>query len=280
MIKSYEQRYEKQVLHLLENYHMNWADSAIETALAFDEEKVIGIGSLSKNAMHPNREYINIYVQPKKRRKGIGMLIFKELFSLSESKKFQAATSSKNTSTVSFLEKYGFNIARKCYTPELKKNHVIINLDYKKNFKTFERLSSKQEEETFKLQMKNYRQFHEAINPLSEAISYTRWKEIISEELCQKHSYVMLNAGAVEAYIFSYKSEDSDSIEIGYIGGKDVNKLNGYLDFYKQVLNHLFEEFHTIEIEADDVDPFAYGLINEFEYDKTESWDAYIFDKA
>ena len=75
-----------------------------------------------------------------------------------------------------------------------------------------------------------------------------------------------------------YESEDKDSIDIGYVGGKDSRKIEEYLTFYKRALNQLFIEFSTVEIEADNVDPFAYALLNEFEYDKSESWDAYIYD--
>ena len=80
------------------------------------------------------------------------------------------------------------------------------------------------------------------------------------------------------AYILCYESEDKDSIDIGYVGGKDSRKIEEYLTFYKRALNQLFIEFSTVEIEADNVDPFAYALLNEFEYDKSESWDAYIYD--
>ena len=36
-------------------------------------------------------------------------------------------------------------------------------------------------------------------------------------------------------------------------------------------------KFKIIEIEADDVDSFAYALLNEFEYETSESWDTYIY---
>lgn len=41
---------------------MNWADKALETIVAVDDERVTGLGSLSKSELHPYREYINIYV--------------------------------------------------------------------------------------------------------------------------------------------------------------------------------------------------------------------------
>lgn len=277
MLKSYEEKYEGQVYNLLNGYSLNWADHATETVMSLDGERVTGVGSLSKNELHPYREYVNIYVQPKKRRIGIGKSIFEELLSLPKSKKFQAATSSKNIATVSFLEKCGFDIARKCYTPQLK--HTFSEpSDKQMDYKSLNELSFSQKEEVLKLQLENYQEFHQAINPLSTTISFRRWKEIILEELDQQHSYVLVKEGTMAAYILCYESEDKDSIDIGYVGGKDSRKIEEYLTFYKRALNQLFIEFSTVEIEADNVDPFAYALLNEFEYDKSESWDAYIYD--
>lgn len=66
MIKSYEEKHEKQVYSLLNGYPMNWAGQALETVLAVDGEEVIGIGSIPISELHPYREYINVYVQPEK----------------------------------------------------------------------------------------------------------------------------------------------------------------------------------------------------------------------
>src|SRR5690625_1971896 len=131
MIKSYEEKYNKQVYNFLNGYQMNWAGQALETVLAVDGEEVIGIWSISKSELHPYREYINVYVQPEKRRNGTGTSIFRELFSLSQTKRFQAATSSKNTVAVSSLEECGFHLARKSYTPQLKKNASLLLTDRK-----------------------------------------------------------------------------------------------------------------------------------------------------
>ena len=141
MIKNYEEKYEKQVYSLLNGYQMNWAGQALETVLAVDGEEVIGIGRISISELHPYREYINVYVQPEKRRNSTGTSIFRDLFSLSQTKRFQVATSSKNTSAVSFLEVCGFYLARKSYTPHLKKNASLLLSDRKINTKSFDELS-------------------------------------------------------------------------------------------------------------------------------------------
>ena len=39
----------------------------------------------------------------------------------------------------------------------------------------------------------------------------------------------------------------------------------------------LIQEFDIVEIEADDVDPYASALLNQFAYDQSDSFDAYLF---
>lgn len=88
MIQPYENDYNKQVVTLLKGYPMKWGDRASITLINIDGDTITGVGSLSKNPLYPNREYINIYVHPKERQQGIGKLIFKDLLSLSKTKKF------------------------------------------------------------------------------------------------------------------------------------------------------------------------------------------------
>lgn len=40
--------------------------------------------------------------------------------------------------------------------------------------------------------------------------------------------------------------------------------------------NQLIEAFDVVEIEADDVAPYASALLNQYVYDWKDSWDAYI----
>jgi len=277
MIGYYKEKYNSQISNLLNSYPINWGQNAVVTLVSLDEGIVTGIGSLSKNIMHPYREYINIFVESDMRKKGIGKSIFNELLSFSDSNKLQTAISSNNRAAISFLEDCGFNRVRKSYTSVLKESITLNASDKKVDYVSFNNLTFEQKDEVIKLQLANYKKFHEPINPLSNTISFEEWKEIILEDLNQEHSYVLIKNSSIKAYIFCYEGDGVESIDIGYVGGKDTNKVKEYLVFYKQTLNHLFTKFKIIEIEADDVDSFAYALLNEFEYDLSESWDTYIY---
>lgn len=128
----------------------------------------------------------------------------------------------------------------------------------------------------FALQFDNYREFHHDINPLNERVSFHEWQEIVCDGLALNQSYALLRDDEVEAYVLCYEGEESDQIEIGYVGGRDISALETYEVFYKDVANQLIEAFDVVEIEADDVDPYASALLNQYAYDQSDSWDAYI----
>ncbi|WP_460324400.1 hypothetical protein [Alkalibacterium psychrotolerans] len=67
-------------------------------------------------------------------------------------------------------------------------------------------------------------------------------------------------------------------MEVGYVGGETTAQIPSYLSFYISVLDELIDTFETIEIEADDVDPFAFAALSCYEYDETDSLDTYILN--
>ncbi len=73
-----------------------------------------------------------------------------------------------------------------------------------------------------------------------------------------------------------YVGEAPDRFEIAYVGGRDIARLEQYAVFYKQVTNQLIQDFEVVEIEADDIVPYASVLLNNYEYNRSDSWDTYI----
>ena len=97
MIVSYNEKHFEEVSRLIKNTTaiLVWGKKALETVVALDKDKVIGVGGLYSNEMHPNRSYIGIYVDPIYRRQGIGTDMFIALKQKSENNDFQATISSK-----------------------------------------------------------------------------------------------------------------------------------------------------------------------------------------
>ena len=272
MIIKYDNQYDEQISELIKNYPIQWGES-MPPVLALEHEMVIAVGSLSRNDFHTNREFLKAFVQPESREKGIGQSIFNALLSQSKQKKFQAAISSKNPVAVSFLEHCGFHLARKCYTPVLRNANPLVSVRYP----SMQEQPNAIQNEVFSLQLANYRKFHQAINPLDERVSFHQWKEIVSDGLALNRSYILLKDSQVAAYVLCYEGVAPGQIEIGYVGGRDIAALEEYAVFYKQVADLLIQDFAVVEIEADDVDPYASALLHQYAYDQIDSFDTYLF---
>lgn len=276
MMDRYEEKYDGDIKELLEDasYSLVWGEEADVTLLAFDKEELVGIGSLWTNSVHPNREYMGIFTKSENRRKGIGRQLYQQLSSLSESKVFQAAVSSKDSTAISFLKDCGFQLARKCYTPVLQGDFSSSNDQM--SYLSLNEATEEQWDELVALQLENYRESHTTINTLSDSISITGWKKIITAYLDKEHSYLLAKDGKIDAYILCYEGEEPGEIEIGYVGGQDVLNLPHYTAFYKNAIHQLKCQFEKVSIEADDVDSFAFAALNLFEYDQSDSWDTYV----
>lgn len=277
MIVNYDEKFSQEVSSLLEENttRLVWGSNADKTVLAFKSGELVAVGGLYTNEIHPHREYIAVYVGPAYRRQGIGTELFNELKGRAGIAKFQATISSNNREGVQFLHQLGFQLARKCYTPDLKSPKKLAPEPKLSTFKSLEKLEENQTENLISLQLENYRLTHEAINPLNELIPLKRWKELVFDGIDQDHSWVLIEENKILSYILSYRDEESDEIEIGYIGGRDEKEISTYLPFYVEIINGLISQFETVSIEADNVNPFAYAALNCYDYDPTESLDAY-----
>lgn len=136
MLFKYEDKYSEEAKVLLKEnrYTIVIGEKAEETIVSTTNNKITGIGSLWHNNLHPNREYLGIYVSPAYRDKGLGTKIYNELYELSKTKRLQTSIESTDETARSFLNKKGFGLARKCYTPTLehaifkRENHYIDEL--------------------------------------------------------------------------------------------------------------------------------------------------------
>ena len=276
----YESTFDKKIDSLLQPapYFLIWGEKAITTLLAVAEDNIVGVGSLWNNSIHPYRDYIGIYIHPDYRKKGIGKELFDQLSLASNTKQLQITIQSTDQQAVTFLSKCSFKLARKCYTPVLKeakpthsKNTLIHG-----EIASFGMVSEENQKDTLEMQLKNYIDFHQMINPLSEEMTMDRWKEIILEDLNLTHSKLLIVDEEVVAYIFFYNTENSNELEVGYIGGKETQQIEDYLPFYKWTIEKIIAQYEIVSIEADDVDPYAFAALNCFKYDASLSLDAYV----
>ncbi|MER2109655.1 MAG: GNAT family N-acetyltransferase [Desemzia incerta] len=257
---------------------MIWGKESITTFLAIENDKLIGLGSLWQNSIRPYREYIGIYIDPEYRKKGIGKELFDQLYLNSDTKKLQVSVKSTDQAATNFLIKCGFELARKCYTPNLTEAK-ISNLETSQvngEIYSLGMVTDKIQDQAFKLQLKNYINFHKRINPLREDITTAQWKEIIIDDLNFQESKLLIKNEEIKAYVFCYSTDNSREIEIGYIDGIDIDDIKSYMPFYKKVMDDLIAQFEIVNIEADDVDPYAFAALKCYRYDASLSLDVYI----
>lgn len=280
MFILYKPTFDEAINQLLKtaSHSLIWGKEAKITFLAIENENLIGIGSLWKNSIHPYREYIGIYIHPDYRKKGIGRELFDQLYLTSDTKKLQVSVKSTDHAATNFLIKCGFELVRKCYTPNLT-GAKISNLETSQingELCSLGMVTDKIQNQAFKLQMKNYIDFHQRINPLREDITMAQWKEIIIDDLNLQESKLLIKNEEIRAYVFCYSTDNSREIEIGYIGGADIYDIKSYMPFYKKIMDNLIAQYETVSIEADDVDLYAFAALNCFKYDASLSLDAYI----
>lgn len=275
MIQDYEEKYDNQIKKLLhENqYYLPWGAAAEITLLTVYDNKVVAIGSLWKKEIHPYRNYMGIYVSPNNRNKGIGTNLYNQLTRISNIDKFQTAIFSTDKIATRFLNKTGFNLTRKCYETDLS-SPDFEHLEEEKI--TYSTLNDDKIKELMQLHLQNYKDTHRKINPLNEKITLKEWEKIITSDLDIEHSFVLIKNNNIVAYLLCYEGDQDGEIEIGYIGGKDKKDLKNYIPYYKACLSDLFKRFEKVIVEADDIDPYAFAVLNLFDYDIEKSFDTYI----
>ncbi len=277
-IKEYKDLYANEINSLLQkdvNY-IPKISSTKHSLLLFENQTIIGIGSIWDNSIHPYRDYISIYIDPDKRNNGFGRLLFNEMKDMHRLERFQTAFDSNNIDAINFADSCGFHLGRKCYCYSVNEG-LLIPFDYNISNPIVGlcNLSEKQIEDVVVLQYEDYKINHQHINPLSEDISMEEWKMVAFRDLVKMDSYVMLDgSNNVCAYLLSYEI-DEETIEIGHTGSR-CNNIKDYKAFLYNVVKQLFDSYKEIELEIDDCDMGANILGELFTYKPDISWDAYI----
>lgn len=260
------------IKELIKKSGIQYADTF---AAVFENQKIIGIGSLYKNEVHPYCDYMNIFVEESYRRLGCGKLIVTALKEKSKLKKIQCMFESDNTALSDFLLSQGFTLARKCFEFELMPNFTVNNENcVPGTFKKIAAISSDEEKELAELIFSNYTEAHKKINPLARNISCNNfYTEFISPYNKENSSVYFLN-GKISAYMIVY--DDEEKSEAGYIGGKNIADITYYLPYYKHVIKELLDNGKPLLFEIDDVNHYGYALMKTLHITCNNSYNTYI----
>ena len=270
---------QKEVKDFLQKADLNQRGSLIGL---FDKKKIIGAGSLYTNSFHPYRDYINIHIEKDYRNKGLGSRLLKALKENSAKKRFQVMCSSGKEELIQFLLKEGFVLARRSYSFDLKKEaqNIFLSKETSTEFKNmqikpFINLNSKEKEEFKKIFYFNYADTHKSINPLNKDICIKEFSNEILADCDEEKSSCLISNNKVSAYVIVYLE---NLPEIGYLGGRTIEEIETYLNYFQVIINNLLNAYEQIYFEIDDTDYYAFPLMTALQINCKESYNTYILD--
>ncbi|MGI5065148.1 GNAT family N-acetyltransferase [Treponema putidum] len=270
---------QKEVKDFLQKANLNQKGNLIGL---FDKEKIIGAGCLYINSFHPYRDYINIYVDKDYTNKGLGSRLLEKLKEKSDKKRFQVMCSSDKEELIQFLLKEGFVLARRSYNFDLKKEaqNIFLSKETSGEFKNMKiksliNLNSAEKEEFKKIFYFNYADTHKSINPLNKNIDIKEFSNEILADCDQEKSSCLIFNNEVSAYVIVYME---NLPEIGYLGGRTVEEIEIYLNYFQVIINNLLTSYKQIYFEIDDTDYYAFPLMTALQINCKESYNTYILD--
>ncbi|WP_024418695.1 hypothetical protein [Streptococcus suis] len=181
--------------------------------------------------------------------------LFQSLQTFLEGKPLQVMLSSAEQERIHFLTAAGFVCKRKCYEFEVTKQDYLGQADTtnlitaRKGTALYQRAS----QQIFD----HYQTVHQDINP------WTASQEDFDKDLPEL------------VYTDSENGAFIENNEIAYVCGKDERSFGSFI---QAVICQLFEQYEQISFEADNCDPIAMHLADQFRQPNKPSWDTYILE--
>lgn len=180
-----------------------------------------------------------------------------------ERQSLQVMTDSTNTDLIHLLLQNGFKCKRHCYTPEVTKKDLKIQLNSNYSIHSFN-TNSKNYSALCHLLYQYYQEVHQDVSPLTVS------EDAFTQEVPTKTGYYSTNKdGKIENFIFTEENE------IAYICSFNEKSFDPFL---QAVLSKLFNKYSSIFFEADDTDWSATKLLDCFNVDQENSFNTYIYE--
>lgn len=185
----------------------------------------------------------------------IAKQLFQSLQTSLGGKPLQVMLSSAEQERIHFLTAAGFVCKRKCYEFEVTKQ------DYLGQTVTTDLITARKGTAPYQIACQqifdHYQTVHQNINP------WTASQEDFDKDLPDL------------VYTDSENWTFIENNEIAYVCGKDQQSFDSFI---QAVICQLFEQYEQINFEADNCDPIAMHLADQFRQPNKPSWDTYILD--
>lgn len=182
--------------------------------------------------------------------------------SQTEGRRLQVMVDSSEESLIHFLTRNDFQLKRRCFSP------VVSKIDLKHPLKANLKLHKFDHQDERYLDCCSflydyYKKTHAPVSPL------TAPRDTFIKEVPTKTGYYHLTDNIIDNLVFT------ENNEITYICSRDQNNCR---DFIQAVLKNMFNSNKQLFFEADDTDWAAMMLLDQFKFDKSKSYNTYIFD--
>ncbi|MFI3100769.1 GNAT family acetyltransferase [Streptococcus suis] len=181
--------------------------------------------------------------------------LFQSLQTSLGGKPLQVMLSSAEQERIHFLTAAGFVCKRKCYEFEVTKQDYLGQAD------TTNLITARKGTAPYQIACQqifdHYQTVHQDINP------WTTSQEEFEKDLPDR------------VYTDSENCAFVENNEIAYVCGKDEQSFDSFI---QAVICQLFEQYEQISFEADDCDPIAMCLADQFQQPNKPSWDTYILE--
>lgn len=211
-----------------------------------------------RNPYHSKNCYLdfNVLDIKEKNMKTIFKTISNEEYSA-----LQVMVSSNDINKIEILQANDFKKVRMCYEMEVTREDLVYSII--NSCEVHEtKLGSEEYDICARLLFNEYVKKHECVNPLTIGLN-----EFI-KDLPEKVLYSKKEGKIIH---FAFVEQN----EIAYVGSKNSEM---FIDFAKNIVKLLFEEYKMISFEADDIDREAMTLKDLFKVNCNESYDTWIFE--
>jgi len=248
---------------------------------AIHQTNLAGVIFVWKSKFHPYCNYFKILLNPLNETDQIAeKLLVKLQNTIQQNLPLQTSIWQTNSLLKGFYERNGFIEIRRTYMPIVRiadvKAAPVSIMNRHLQIQTLKELSAKANlrKKLIRLVSNVYEQTHWA-NPVA-LLEFDKWEKLIfSEDVIQKGSFIYLDDDNEEiiAYSFLHTHERDDTVELGWCGALNKNRIVVIPELVLLQINYADEQGYTyLTGEFDSTSPYASEVLQIIPFPPCPAW--------
>lgn len=238
----------------------------------YEQEELVGCMVAWKSSFHPFCTYFQTIIHPDfLPATGELITVLEDTLNIQD---YPLLTKvEEGTALADYYQKKHFEIIRKTYLPSMNIDNyskLLLPVETNERIKSMDEVQQNSElvNQLVKLVKTNYVETH-LVNPVAD-FDLATWRNLLfQEDLILNGSYVYLNENKkrVIAYSMLHESEQSDTVELGWIGTSKKSEIGLLHQLIALQINDAKENnYHHLEGEFDTTDPYAMAVFHHFPF--------------